>query len=212
MPLQNRVAPTGEIVAHPARGLFTGNRGILHEEDRRLGTARWRTRAWIICRLEFKGVRRAVMTGRTWTELFFLDEAVALAAGHRPCAYCRRETFEAYVAAWARGNRWPGRPLALEIDRTAHGERVEPRTRRQVTYAAPLHELPDGAFAALPDAPAQPLLIHGDCLLPWSFDGYGAPTPRPRGVIADVLTPRSTVAALAAGYTPVLHPSAYSSG
>lgn len=207
MPLQNRVTPTGAIVAHPARGLFTGNRGILHDERRRLGTARWRTKAWIVCRLEFKGVRRSVMSPGTWTELFFLDEAVALAAGHRPCAWCRRDAFEAYVAAWARGNRWLRRPLAAEIDRIVHADRVEPRTRRQVTFEAPLDDLPDGTFVALADGPDAPLLVLAANLLPWTFEGYGAPQRRPRGT-ATVLTPRSTVAALAAGYAPVLHPSA----
>jgi hypothetical protein len=210
MPLQNRVAPTGEIVAHPARGLFTGNRGILHDEHRRLGDARWRTKAWITCRLDFKGVRRAVMTGRSWTELFFLDEAVALAAGHRPCAYCRREEFKAYVAAWAAGNAWQGPhlPRAAEIDRVAHADRVDPRTRRQLTYAAALDDLPDGAFVTLPDPADAPLLVRGDRLLPWRFAGYGEAVGRPEKATVTVLTPRSTVAAIGAGYRPVLHPSA----
>jgi hypothetical protein len=210
VPLQNRVAPTGEILADPARGLFTGNRGILHEAPGRLGTARWRTKAWIVCRLDFKGVRRAVMTGRTWTELFFLDEAVALAAGHRPCAYCRRAAFNAYAAAWAKGNRWPAArlPRAPEIDRRAHADRVAPRTRRQVTYTAPLGDLPEGTFATLAEAAGRPLLVRADCLLPWRFEGYGAPLRRQDHLAATVLTPRSTVAALAAGYRPVLHHSA----
>jgi hypothetical protein len=208
MPLQNRVTPTGAIVAHPARGLFTGNRGILHDEHRRLGAARWRTKAWIVCRLEWKGVRRSVMSLGTWTELFFLDEAVALAAGHRPCAYCRRDAFNAYVAAWARGNRWLRGPQAREIDAVAHTERIEPRTRRQVTHIATLDGLPDATFVTLADRPDAPLLVLGPALLPWTFDGYGAAVGRPRGAAVTVLTPRSTVAALAAGYAPVLHPSA----
>jgi hypothetical protein len=212
--LQNRVAPTGEIVADPARGLFTGNRGVLHDERRHLGVSRWRHKAWIICLLEYKGWKRAVMSPGRWTELFFLDEAVALAAGHRPCALCRRASYRAYLAAWAAGNDWPGRtpPRAPEIDRIAHLDRLEPRSRRQRCHAAPLDELPDGSFVRVDGLgpPGTPLLVSGRHLLPWSFERYGAPLRRPDRGTATVLTPRSTVRALVAGYHPVLHPTAVS--
>ena len=118
-PLQNRVLPTGEIVAIPARGTMTGNRGILHRPDKTLGRARWTHKAWICCVIDFRGRRRDVMGGRSWTELFFLDEAVAFAAGHRPCAYCRRPAYTAFKAAW------DGAPKATEMDRVLHLERLD---------------------------------------------------------------------------------------
>ena len=105
MPLQNRVTPRGEILALPERGLFTGNRGIIHDPATRgLLRKRWACKAWLVCRLDYQGRRRDVMGGRSWTELFFLDEATALAAGHRPCFFCRRGAAEGFRAAWARGN------------------------------------------------------------------------------------------------------------
>lgn len=196
MPLQNRVWPTGEIVAHPARGLFTGNRGVLHGAEKRLGRARWRHKAWIICTLEYKGTRREVMAPGRWTELFFLDEAVALAAGHRPCALCRRAAFRAFAEAIAL-------PRAPQIDAALHEARVT-RDRRQITHRAEAEALPDGAFVLHRDAPH---LVVGASLLPWAPGGYGAPVARPGGTLT-VVTPAPSIAALAAGYAPVLHPSA----
>ncbi len=202
MPLQNRVLPTGEIVADPARGLFTGNRGILHDAGRRLGTARWRHPHWIVCALEHpRGVTRPVMSPGAWTELFFLDEAVALAAGHRPCAYCRRAAWRGFRAAWIAAGLAGDR--APEIDRALHAGRVD-RGRRQVTHRAPAGGLPDGVFVALPGGPA---LILGRAALPFAPAGYGAATGRPQGEVT-VLTPAPTVAALAAGYRPELHRTA----
>src|SRR5689334_8030658 len=131
MPLQNRVLPTQEIVADPGRGLLMGNRGSLHSPDRRLGTTRWRSKAWICCVLDWKGIRRDPMPPGRWTALFFFDEAVALAAGHRPCHYCRRRDFLLYAGAWARGRDLAERPRAAELDVVLHSERVESRTRRQ---------------------------------------------------------------------------------
>src|SRR6266542_4514974 len=124
MPLQNRVLPTQEIVADPGRGLLMGNRGALHGPDRRLGTTRWRTNAWICCVLDWKGVRRDPMPPGRWTALFFFDEAVALAAGHRPCAYCRRRDFLLYARAWATGRGLDERPRAPAMDAQLHLERV----------------------------------------------------------------------------------------
>jgi hypothetical protein len=182
-----------------------GNRGILHDEDRRLGRRRWAHRAWISCVLEFRGRRRPVMAPRRYTELFFLDEAVALAAGHRPCAECRRDAFRRYVAALALATGGPA-SAAPAIDRLLHAARLDPSTRTQARGSADLAGLPDGAFVLTPDGDAA--LVRGDALHPWSHRGYGPPRPRPRSQLVRVLTPPPSLAALAAGYRPILHPSA----
>jgi hypothetical protein len=207
VPLQNRVTPTGEIVADPARGTLMGNRGILHDASRRLGAARWRHQHWISCRLSFKGRRRAVMAPHRYTELFFLDEATALAAGHRPCFECRREEFRAFAMAW-----WLSSGAtdcsAAAMDRELHRARIEPRTHRQIRVEAPLDDLPDGAFVLLDEAPSTPLLVLGDSLLPWRAFGYASARLRPAAIGCRVLTPAPTVAVLRAGYVPALHRSA----
>lgn len=201
MTLQNRVLPTQEIVADPARGTLTGNRGILHRDDRRLGRARWTHKAWICCTLDWKGVRRQVMTGRTWTELFFLDEAVALAAGHRPCALCRRAAYTAFRDAWTAAHG--ARALAREIDDILHAARVTP-DRRQQRHTAPATDLPDGSFLLHDGAPH---LVMGDGIHPFTPAGYAPPLRRPEGPVT-VLTPAPTIRVLAAGYRPQLHQSA----
>ncbi len=193
MPLQNRVLPSGEIVADPARGMFTGNRGVLHDDAQRLKSARWKGKAWICCALHFKGWQRRVMTPGTWTELFFLDEAVALAAGHRPCALCRRAEYTAF--RWAFGGL-----TAVEMDAALHRARVG-RDRRQRRYWIETNCLPDGAYFL---HEGQPHLIHHRQAYPYSPGGYAAPVSLPRGV-AQVLTPEPTVQALRAGYCPALH-------
>lgn len=200
MPLQNRVTPWGDIVSDPARGLFLGNRGCLCDQAGRLAKRRWRLKAWITCALHYKDWWRPVMQPGVWTELFFLDEATALAAGHRPCALCRREAYERFLAAWQAGNHWPRRPRATEIDGVLHGERVR-RNRARITYEAPADSLPAGAMVAMED---RTWLVVPDGLRPWSFAGYGPTRRLPPGSLT-VLTPRSTVAALSAGYRPVLH-------
>lgn len=202
-PLQNRVTPFGEIVAVHERGLFTGNRGILHDPaTRTLLRRRWTNRAWIICLCSFKGWHRVVMGGRSWTELFFLDEATALAAGHRPCFLCRRADAEAFRTAWAAGNGG-GRPRAPEMDAVLHRERLSRRKKRMHPLQAPVAMLPDGATIAVE---GESYVIVGGRPLRWSFAGY-APVTYPLGS-AMLLTPPSTVRALAAGYRPLLHPSA----
>ncbi len=209
MPLQNRAAPTGDIVADVARGLFMGNRGILHDDHRRLGRARWRHKAWLICLLDFKGRRRRIMQPRRYTELFFLDEAVALAAGHRPCAECRRGRFHAFLAAWAEATGHDGPlPNAAALDAMLHAARIDPRSRRQATWRGRLADLPDGTFIRLGTDDEAPRLILGDALLRWTPTGYCDAISRPGTATVTVLTPRPTVAALAGGYAPVLHPSA----
>lgn len=213
MPHQNRVDPFGLIAASPARGTLTGNRGCLHDGRRRV-VRTYQVQRWIICVLEFKGRRAELMRPGFYTHLFFLDEATALAAGHRPCAECRRGRFEDFRARWAAANpelAGGPRPLAGTIDAALHRERIAggraAAEQRKVTYAAPLGELPDAALVVLPGG-ATPHLVLGDRLLPWSFAGYGEPLARPAGLSVTVLTPRSTVGALAHGYRPELHPSA----
>jgi hypothetical protein len=202
MPLQNRVTPFGEIVAIAQRGLFTGNRGILHEPGvKRLSRRRWTTKAWITCLCAFRGRRREVMGGRSWTELFFLDEATALAAGHRPCFYCRRADAVAFRDAWARGNG--GSALrAREMDATLHRERLDGRTKR--THPMPGGGLPDGAMVA---AGEESFVVARGQLLQWSEAGYSVPASACPEELR-LLTPPSTVRALMAGYRAVLHPSA----
>src|SRR5450631_2704548 len=141
MPLQNRVTPTGDIIATPHRGMFTGNRGIIHDPAAKTLTRRWASQAWLTCLCEFRGWRREVMGGRSWIELFFLDEATAFAAGHRPCFFCRRDDAKAFRVAWARGQGVDG-PRAAEMDLVLHDERLSGRTRR-------LHA-PPSALSALP--------------------------------------------------------------
>jgi hypothetical protein len=205
MPLQNRVLPTGEIVAHPARGLIMGNRGCIHRPDRTLGVTRWRTKMWISCVLDWRGRRRDVMPPGRWTALFFLDEATALAAGHRPCGYCRRADYQAFGECWRVAKGLPERLRSFEMDAVMHAERVESRTRRKVTRPARLGALPDGAMVRHDDEIA---LVTGGRLLPWSFEGYGEPLDAEPDATVELLTPPAIVAVLAAGYRPVIHPSA----
>jgi hypothetical protein len=204
MPLQNRVTPTGEIVAHGSRGLMMGNRGCLHGQGRGLGVSRWRSKLWICCLLEFNGVQRDPMPPGRWTALFFLDEATALSAGHRPCGYCRRPDYLAFTEAWRAARRLPRRPLAPEMDAVLHAERTD-RSRRKLSHRADVAELPDGVMVRLG---GEPGLLVGGQVHPWSFAGYGAPAePAPAGPV-EVLTPPSIVAAITAGYPPLVHHSA----
>ena len=147
MPLQNRVTPSGDIIATPHRGLFTGNRGIIHDPATKTLTRRWASQAWLTCVCEFRGRRRKVMGGRSWTELFFLDEATALAAGHRPCFYCRRDDANRFRAAWEAGNGVAG-VLAREIDAVLHRERLDGGAKRLHPLPMPLEKLPDGAMVS----------------------------------------------------------------
>ncbi len=203
MPLQNRVDPFGELFADPARGTLFGNRGgRFHRDDRTLGRRRFVSRAWICCLLEFKGRQRDVW-GRYYTELFFLDEVTAFAAGHRPCFECRRKDALAFAEHWRRARRLRERPRAPEMDAVLHPERLDGREKRRHRRA--VDRLPDGAFVVL-DGGAW--AVRGNALLRWSPAGYGERRRRPKGVIVDVLTPRAILAVLAAGYRPLWHPSA----
>jgi hypothetical protein len=202
MPLQNRVTPSGDIIATPHRGMFTGNRGIIHDPATKTLTRRWANKAWLTCLCEFRGRRRKVMGGRSWTELFFLDEATAFAAGHRPCFYCRRIDAGRFRAAWEEGNG-AANVLAREIDAVLHRERLDDGTKRLHPLPMPWDQLPDGAM--LQAANESYLIVRGRALS-WSPAGYRAA----RNAFHDamLLTPPSTVRALSAGYRPVLHPSA----
>ncbi len=206
MPLQNRVTPFSTIEATPHRGLFMGNRGRLHDDQRRLVTAGWRSRAWLICALEFRGRHRTVMAPRRYTELFFLDEAVALAAGHRPCAECRRSAFRAFVTAWAGTSGGPARAPAL--DAALHRDRVA-RMRGKERWLATLGTVPYGAFFVLPHGDDTPWVQLRDGAAAWSHAGYTAWARRPTSLEVDLLTPPATLAVLRAGYRPTLHPSAH---
>jgi hypothetical protein len=202
-PLQNRVTPSGEIISTPQRGLFTGNRGIIHDPaTRTLLNRRWSSKAWLTCVCEFRGRRRDVMGTRSWTELFFLDEATAFAAGHRPCFYCRRDDANAFRAAWERGNG-VAHTSAPEIDEVLHRERLDGKAKRLHALPIPLEKLPDGAMVWVNYH--SYLITQGRALL-WSWGSYRQPKNRLRDAV--LLTPPSTLRALAAGYRPVLHPSA----
>ena len=198
-PLQNRVTPFGDLVAVPARGMFTGNRGIIHDPATRTLTGRgWTTKAWITCTCEWKGIRRDVWARRSWTELFFLDEATALSAGHRPCFTCRGADAVAFRVAWALGNHIAA-PTAPEMDTVLHRERLDGRSKR--FHPVP-RELPDGAIVV---AGSTAWLVAAGTTWRWSTAGYErAGMPKPEAL----LTPPSVIAALGAGYRPALHPSA----
>jgi hypothetical protein len=210
MPLQNRVTPEGEIIATPYRGLMMGNRGgCFHLPDRTLGSRRWASRQWIACVLEFKGRhRQAMMQPNRYTELFFLDEATALAAGHRPCFECRRRDAERFAALWAETRGWPAPARAPEMDATLQAERVGAQGQK-LTYRAQLSGLPDGAFVRLAEGgPAQAYLVDNGRILAWGPAGYGAALAAAKRRDVEVLTPRSIVAVLSSGYRPMVHPSA----
>jgi hypothetical protein len=206
VPRQNRVTPLGDLIADPARGLVYGNRGCLHDEDGRI-RRRYDGRRWIACRLRFRGWHRApLMQPGRFTELFFLDEATAFAAGHRPCALCRREDYDRFVEIWHLVH--PGQTGADAIDAQLHGERLDPNTRAQRHHEAPFDELPDGTFV-LHDG--EPRLVRGANLLLWIPSGYVDAIARPCGASALVITPPSLVEVLRHDRRPVvplLHPSA----
>jgi hypothetical protein len=197
MPLQNRVTPFGEIVAAPVRGCFTGNRGIIHDPaTRTLLNRRWSSKAWIACVCEFKGRRRKVMSTRSWTELFFLDEATAFAAGHRPCFYCRRSDAAAFRDAWVRSHRF-SRVRASEIDAALHAERLDGGTKRLHPLRTAARKLPCGTMVALGE---RSFLIADKKAWEWSFTGYRFSTLSLDD--ARLLTPPSIVRAFRAGYLP----------
>jgi hypothetical protein len=200
MPLQNRVDPFGELLAVPGRGLFMGNRGgRFHTAAKTLTTRRWVSRQWICCVLDFRGRHRDVW-GRFYTELFFLDEPTAFAAGHRPCFECRRKAAEAFAEKWREARKLHVAPRAGEMDKALHRERLNGRRKR--TYRLAIDTLPDGAFIAVEEGAYA---LRGGVLLRWTPQGYDARKVRPRSTTVDVLTPPSILAVLSAGYEPRWH-------
>ncbi len=206
MPRQNRVTPVSQLIADPGRGLVYGNRGCLHDAEGHI-RRRYNGKRWIACRLRFRGWhRQPLMQPGRFTELFFLDEATALAAGHRPCALCRRGDYERFGAIWAELH--PGQIGADGIDAQLHGERVASGTRVQLRHEAPLDELPDATFVLME---GMPWLVQGESLLRWTPAGYVEHTPRPAGAPAALITPPSIVGVLRSGWqptVPLVHPSA----
>jgi hypothetical protein len=206
VPRRNRVDPFGELIEDPARGLVYGNRGCLHDDQGQI-RRRYNTKRWIACRLQFRGWQRErLMAPGRFTELFFLDEATAFAAGHRPCALCRREDYDRLGAIWR--DLHPGQMGADAIDAQLHRERVDPTTRLQLRRPAGLDSLPDGAFVLDQGAP---WLVLGDGLRRWTPSGYDLRRPRPRSTAVELITPPSLVEVLRTGWEPVvplLHPSA----
>ncbi len=200
MPLQNRVDPFGELFAAPARGMFMGNRGgRIHTDGKRLGHRRWASRQWICCVLEFNDRQRDVW-GRYYTEMFFLDEVTALAAGHRPCFECRRKDAEEFAACWRKASKLKTRLRAAAMDGALHDERLNGREKR--THRSKLDHLPDGAMIVVA---GSVFAVRGNSLLRWTPKGYDLRKCQPRGITADVLTPPSIVAVLKAGYRPAWH-------
>jgi hypothetical protein len=202
-PARNRVTPLGDIEAIPLRGAWTGNRGILHS-----GHEIVRFHAsdlWITCALEFRGRWREQWQPGHYTFLYFHDEAVSFAAGHRPCAECRRDSYNAYRAAWAEG-LGGDEPSAKQMNQRLHGERIVAGTHCRRFHSMPWADLPDGAFVLLG---ASPAVVIADRLVEWTFQGYRGGVARPARGNADVVTPPATVAALRAGYPVQIDASAY---
>ena len=200
MPLQNRVDPFGDLFATPASGTLFGNRGgRIHTDDKTLTTRRWTSRQWICCVLKFKNRQRDVW-GRYYTELFFLDEVTALAAGHRPCFECRRKDAEHFARLFAGSDV---RASAPAMDEVLHRERLNGKAKR--LHRARIDTLPDGAMIAMD---GEAFAVRADVMFPWRAEGYGKPKPRLRGIAVDVPTPPSIVAVLTRGYAPQWHPSA----
>lgn len=195
MPLQNRVDPFGQLRAVAARGAWMGNRGLLHDADRGIRRP-FRLRAWLICVLVFKDRHRVVMSPGLYTELFFLDEATALSAGHRPCAECRREAHRRFRAAVEAGSERRFAKVA-DLDAALHADRWDPTTGQRL-WRAPMSDLPDGVFVR---REGEAWLVRGGRLHRWTPIGYAESLPAPHGDI-DVLTPRLTVQAIRAGYVP----------
>ncbi len=198
MPLQNRVNPYGEICYSDQRGTLMGNRGNLHNAQQQI-VRKYQLKRWIICLLEFKGRHQKVMHPGYYTELFFLDEATGLAAGHRPCGECQYKRFKEFITLWKNANDAPGLNLA-QVDAQLHLE----RTAKDKPLAS-LDDLPDGVFM---EYETKPYLLYRGSIWEWSFAGYLQPQLRPHNLEVKILTPVSIVKTIAAGFTPAIHPTA----
>jgi hypothetical protein len=209
MSLQNRVNPFSHLVATPERGAWTGNRGVIHNAEKKI-VKNHNIKAWICCVLTYKNFQRTVMTPNRWTELFFLDEATAFAAGHRPCGFCRHPDFKRFKTLWLSAN---GKQYGLtneskmtDVDTVIHQERLD-ENGLQKTCKAPLSDLPDGTFIAFDD-PNQAYLWYQNQLFAWSFGGYAKVLSFDNQQVVTVLTPLSYVNVFKAGYVPQVHFSA----
>ena len=198
--LQNRVDPLGHIIKTSARGAWMGNRGQLHDEHKNIQRA-FKLKAWIICVLEFKGRKRKVMSPGLYTELFFLDEATAFAAGHRPCFECRRKDAALFKTCWIKGNpsfEFHEKTSIQKIDAVLHKERVDNKNNK-ITYEEGLKNLPDGSFILHDD---KPFLLVNNFIFEWTPSGYINKIKLSTSKKVQVLTPRSIVNAFKAGYRP----------
>lgn len=209
MPLQNRVDPWGSLQSVPARGAWLGNRGILHDENKQV-VAPWRHKSWVTCKLEFQGRKREIFSPGKYSELFFLDEATALSAGHRPCAECRRERYNEFKAIWCAANLENGSstdiPVA-QIDKQLHMERAV-RGGGKVTYRTDFGAVPAGAFIEIGGVA---FLLWQGCLHQWSVHGYSLSNLAPSQLdVVTILTPASIVRVLQHGFRPQVHDSASS--
>lgn len=200
MPHPNRVDPFGDLFATTARGTLTGNRGCLHNGQRQLTRRRWTTWAWIACLLEFKGRHRTIMTPGRWTELFFLDEATAFTAGHRPCGECRRQDYVRFKQLWCSANGGDARAPIRFVDERLQAERI---ARPRTTWPAGLDDLPDGAMWL--GEKKELWIASGARIARWTPFGYRDARPRPRRLEVSVLTPASLVSLFSAGYRPMIH-------
>lgn len=212
MPRRNRIDPWGDLHADPARGLFTGNRGCVVDDNENI-VRHHSSSLWITCKLVFRDWKSPLARGRRWTPLFFLDEAVALAAGHRPCAFCRREEYRSYRDAIGQGLGRDKPMLATEMNQRLVAERHRRgrglvRAKDRIIWAAPYDELPDGTVISSPENHAY--MVQHDTLLKFSFQGWCDPISKPRNAIASVLTPPTSVLALQNGFVLSLHASAQS--
>ena len=205
MHLKNRLTPFGELIAVSARGLFMGNRGILHDEQGDLTSKCWTHKSWVSCTLNYKGYKRTPKARKPneYTELFFLDEATALAAGHRPCGQCRRKDFNRFVECWIAGNELPEKTTIKQIDTQLHTERVA------TPFSALIDKLPNGVFVAFEAEPEAAWLLWNGELLKWQPAGYSERRKKIAGTAVILLTPLSTVNAIAAGYIPHVHHNKY---
>ena len=207
MPLQNRINPFGEIFVSESRGTFTGNRGVIHKNKKIV--ACFKTKYWITCVLEYKGFRRQVMTENRWTELFFLDEATAFAAGHRPCAFCRNAVYKTFKKLWIDSNAKNYELVdhsIKTIDKILHAERINIEGEK-ILFTATLKELPDGVFVQLTDT-TESYLYFNQQLLKWTPFGYTKIFPLSPQTEVKVLTPKSITNVFAGGYVPEIHFSA----
>lgn len=206
MPLQNRVDPWGRLVAVNARGDFLGNRGILHDEGKNV-VKPWAHQNWVTCELSFKGIRRNLFGANSYSELFFLDEATALAAGHRPCAHCRRQRYNEFKHFWCVATGLPdvASVSSQEIDKQLHSERVS-RSREKIVFSDEFSTVPDGTLIELGELA---YLVWGNHLHQWSHHGYVMTQPLPsQDQVVKILTPRTIVQMYRMGFMPLLHASA----